>query len=229
MKLTRLQKETLLAFSKIDFGRNFYWTGGTLLSYNYLHHRFSEDLDFFSDDLFQDDLYLLFIDELKKKVAANKVNVIIKNNRRIYLIRRKKEDVKLELVFFPFLPVEKRILLKEFSIRVDSLSDIMVNKILSSYQRNEVKDVYDLYCYLKSNPKHNLPKLVDLAEKKFGVAIEPVLLLAKINKLASQLDSIQPLLFSSRKNIARNVKDFFQNIFNSVAKRKINSPFRKGG
>lgn len=221
MKLTKLQKEVLLAFGENDFGRNFYWTGGTLLSHCYLHHRHSEDLDFFSDDLFQDDQYLLFIDGLKKKIKANKASIVIKNNRKIYLIEKKEEKVKLELVFFPFLSIEKRIFLKEFSIKADSLSDIMVNKILSTYQRNEVKDVYDLCRYLKGNPKYNLLKLIGLAEKKFGVAIEPVLLLAKINKLAIQLDSIQPLLFSSQKNLTRNVKDFFQDIFNSVAGKRI--------
>ncbi len=221
MRLTRFQKETLFAFGENAFGKNFYWTGGTLLSYHYLHHRHSIDLDFFSDDLFHDDQYLLFIDCLKKKIKADKVNVIIKNNRRIYLIKRKKEEVKLELVYFPFLPVEKRILLKEFSIKADSLSDIMANKILSAYQRNEAKDAYDLYCYLKKNPKYNLLKLIGLAEKKFGVAVEPVLLLAKINKLANQLDSIQPLLFSPRENLAQSVKDFFQDIFNSIAGEKI--------
>lgn len=220
-KLTKFQKETLIAIGENDFGKNFYWTGGTLLSSHYLYHRHSVDLDFFSDDLFQDDQYLLFINELKKKVKANKVSVIIKNNRRIYLIKRKKEEVKLELVFFPFLSIEKRVLLKEFSIKVDSLSDIMTNKILSTYQRNEVKDIYDLYCYFKKNPKYNLAELIDLAEKKFGVAVEPVLLLAKINKLASQLDSLQPLLFSTQKNLAHNVKDFFQDIFNSIARGNI--------
>jgi len=220
-ELTKFQRETLFAIGENGFGKNFYWTGGTLLSSCYLHHRHSIDLDFFSDDLFHDNQYLLFIDEIKKKVKADKVSVAVKNNRRIYLIKRKKEEVKLELVFFPFSSVEKRILLKEFSIQVDSLSDIMANKILSTYQRNEVKDVYDLYRYLKKNPKYNLIQLINLSEKKFGVAIEPVLLLAKINKLAGQLDSLQPLLSSSQKNLARNVKDFFQDIFNSVAGRNI--------
>src|SRR4030042_5526038 len=102
--------------------------------------------------------------------------------------------VKLELVYFPFKSLEKKARFKEFSLAADSLTDIMVNKILSTYQRNEPKDVYDLYCYLSNRPKYNLPKLVSFIEKKFGVEIEITMLLAKINELADDLGSIQPLL-----------------------------------
>jgi len=95
----------------------------------------------------------------------------------------------------------------------------MVNKILSAYQREEPKDVYDLYCYLSRKPKCSLQKLVGLVEKKFGVEIETTLLLAKINELANDLDSIQPLLLAPEKNLSKKAKNFFQEIFNSVAKK----------
>lgn len=47
IELTQLQKDVLFFIGKDFFGKNFYWTGGTLLSYLYLFHRFSVDLDFF--------------------------------------------------------------------------------------------------------------------------------------------------------------------------------------
>ncbi len=184
---------------KDSFARNFYWTGGTLLAFKYLKHRKSVDLDFFSDNLFANDEYLSFINRLKKALNCQKITMTLSYNRRQYLIVRKSTTAKLELVYFPFTRIETRKTLKQYFVRVDSLTDIMVNKILSTYQRNEVKDIYDLYFYFKNKPKYNLRKLTKLVEKKFGVSIELILLLSKINKLVNNLDSITPLLLQKPK------------------------------
>lgn len=221
IKFTPLQKDILSFFGKNPFAKNFYWTGGTLLSYQYLHHRLSVDLDFFSDDLFSDNDYLTFVNQLKKENKCSKVALTVQYNRRLFLIERGSETIKLELVFFPFPTVEKRKKLPEFSLKTDSLTDIIINKTLSTYQRNEPKDVFDLYCYLTRKPKYDLPKLIALVEKKFGVAIEPFLLLAKINELADSLDSLSPLLLAPEKNLSPKIKSFFQDIFNSLARKQI--------
>ncbi len=221
VKLTPLQKDALSFFGKDAFGKNFYWTGGTALAYSYLHHRLSVDLDFFSDDLYADDQYLEFINRLKKEVGAKKVVLTLQHNRRLYLLEGKKEAIKLELVFFPFGAIEKRPILTEFSLAIDSIDDIMVNKILSAYQRSEPKDVFDIYCYLTEKPKYDLSQLIQLVEKKFGVAIEPMLLLAKINELADDLHNLKPLLTTERPNLTAEVKNFFQGIFNLLTKKKI--------
>lgn len=221
IRLSQLQKNILNFFGKNHFGKNFYWTGGTLLAYQYLHHRISIDLDFFSDDLFTDDQYLMFSNDLKKQVKVKKITLTLQQNRRLYLAERNDEAVKLELVYFPFPAIEKKVFLPEFSLRVDSLTDIMVNKTLSTYQRNEPKDAFDLYCYLNNKPKYNLQKLIKLVDRKFGVAIESTMLLAKINELAAQLDSLSPLLIAPRKDLKGKVKRFFQDIFNSIVKKQI--------
>jgi len=238
IQLSQLQKDILIFFGKNSFAGNFYLTGGTLLAYQYLHHRISVDLDFFSNDLFTDDQYLIFLNEFKSQIKAKKITLTLQQNRRLCLIERGGETVKIELVYFPFPALEKKVFLPEFSLRVDSLTDIMVNKTLSSYQRQEPKDVFDLYCYLSpegprpfseksgaygadNKPKYNLQKLIKLVERKFGVAVEPAVLLAKINELAAQLDSLSPLLLVSQKNLTQKVKKFFQNIFNSLVKKQI--------
>ena len=233
IKLSQFQKDTLNSFGKIPFAKNFYWTGGTLLAYQYLHHRTSVDLDFFSNDLFLDDEYLIFLNELKTRVGAKKIGLTLQQNRRICLVEHGNEAVKLELVYFPFPAIEKKVLLPEFSLRVDSLTDIMVNKTLSTYQRNEPKDVFDIYCYLNpegvrqvgpygaGKPKYELQKLIKLVERKFGVDIEPTILLAKINELTSQLDSLSLLLLAPQKELTQKVKKFFQGIFNSIVKKQI--------
>ena len=219
--LTQLQKNILKFFGQDDFGQNFYWTGGTLLSYYYFKHRLSADLDFFSHNLFADEQYLEFINRLKKEIRAQKITLTLQHNRHLYLIDRGDEAIKLEIVFFPFPAINKISLLPEFNLKVDSLADIMVNKTLSTYERYEVKDIYDLYFYLINRPKYNLDQLIKLVEKKFGVAIEPTLLLVKINELSDNLQSLPPFLLNPDPNMTKKIKNFFQQIFNSLAKKQI--------
>ncbi len=66
-ELNSLQKQVLDLFSKSSLKNTFYWTGGTLLSFVYLKHRISNDLDFFSDKPFGYNQIIGFIKELKKK------------------------------------------------------------------------------------------------------------------------------------------------------------------
>lgn len=220
IKLSKLQKDILIFFGQSKFGRRFYWTGGTALAH-FWDHRQSVDLDFFSDDLFLDNEYLIFINDLKKAVKADKVSVRLQQNRRLYLVKRGADSVKLELVFFPFQSVDGQKVVKEFGLKIDSVNDIMVNKILSTYQRNEPKDVFDLYYYLTHGPKYNFFKLVKLVEKKFGVAVEPALVAAKINQLADGLESLQPMIVKKEKGLSKKIKDFFQEIFNGWLKKQI--------
>jgi len=221
IKLANLQKDVLRFIGQNSFGKNFYWTGGTLLSYFYLSHRFSEDLDFFSDDIFQNEQWQNFMNELKNNVKAERITETLQMNRRIYNIERGKENVKLEFVYFPFPAIEKRAEIKEFNVKADSLQDIMVNKTQSVYHRNEPKDAYDLYWYLIKKSKYDLAQLVKLVEKKFGIAIEPMLLMAKINELSDNLKIIKPFLKDYNENLSKEVKKFFQKEFNRLAKKKI--------
>jgi predicted nucleotidyltransferase component of viral defense system len=222
IKLSKLQADALRFFGRDEFAKNFYWTGGTLLSWQYLKHRDSVDLDFFSDDLFLEEQYLLFIKRLKKNLRLSRISLKQEMNRRQYLLARGNDNIKLELVYFPFPALYKRNKTREFSVKIDSLADLMTNKTLAAYQRNEPKDIYDLYfCLSKKLRGISLPKLLSNVEKKFEIAIEPVLFLAKANELADQLDAIRPLLFHESGNVGLQVKKFFQKIFDLIAKKKI--------
>src|SRR3989338_5058397 len=52
MNLTASQNAAIQWLAKSPMAKDFYWTGGTLLSYHYLHHRQSEDIDFFTEKPF---------------------------------------------------------------------------------------------------------------------------------------------------------------------------------
>lgn len=221
VKLSELQKDILSFFGRTEFGRNFYWTGGTLLAYHYLYNRKSVDIDFFSENLFVDNDYLVFINKMKVDLKISKIDYVIEMNRRMFLVHRKKEVVKMEMVFFPFPAVSKLIVLKEFNIKASSLVDLMANKILSAYQRHEPKDAFDLYSYLSNKPKYNLDKLIVLATKKFGVEIETLNLFVKLNDLSEKIDTLTPLMFAKDKSIKIKMKAFFQAEFNRFVGKKI--------
>src|SRR3989344_8189249 len=65
--LTREQQIILSEVSKESYFTIFYFTGGTALSAFYLQHRYSEDLDFFSEDKFDIRRVESIIDVLSKK------------------------------------------------------------------------------------------------------------------------------------------------------------------
>lgn len=46
MKLNNIQEKAISLLASSALAEKFYWTGGTLLAYHYLHHRKSLGLDF---------------------------------------------------------------------------------------------------------------------------------------------------------------------------------------
>jgi predicted nucleotidyltransferase component of viral defense system len=52
-ELDKLQQKTLSLLANSPLSKNFYWTGGAALSYLYLQHRKSEDIDLFSGTSFE--------------------------------------------------------------------------------------------------------------------------------------------------------------------------------
>ncbi|HVO82829.1 MAG TPA: nucleotidyl transferase AbiEii/AbiGii toxin family protein [Syntrophobacteria bacterium] len=89
------QRELLGTLGGIEvIARNFFITGGTTLSVFYLHHRTSEDLDFFSLE-FSD---LRSIDVILKRIF-NKNLTLIQSSQEFfsYFIN----DVKVDFVFDP--------------------------------------------------------------------------------------------------------------------------------
>lgn len=65
--LTQRQKQLLGLFaSNLNIKKHFYLSGGTALAEYYLHHRFSEDLDFFSEEEVSPMSIQIFIKDIAK-------------------------------------------------------------------------------------------------------------------------------------------------------------------
>lgn len=150
---------------------NFYLTGGTALAAFYLNHRFSEDLDFFSEKEF-DILNLdIFFNQLKKELGILKIDFQQSYNRNLFFLQFKDEILKTEFTFFPFKRIEKGF--KENNIEIDGILDIAVNKLFTIYQRCKARDYIDLYFICKEKG-FSINDLIKKARIKFDWHIDPI-------------------------------------------------------
>lgn len=198
--------EQKLIFDQIKNNRylieNFYFTGGTSLSYFYLKHRYSEDMDFFSEkEINQSILFSIvnqwakkldFIYESEFKEIVYIFNITFNNNLKL----------KLDFGFYPYTRLKRE---KEFEhVQIDSLTDIAVNKLATINQRSSVKDFVDLYFLLE---KFSFWDLIEGVKIKFRMKIDPWVLAADMLWMIDQFTylprMIKPLTLNELKSFFR--------------------------
>src|SRR3989344_5508948 len=170
--LTPLQRHVLKHLSKEPLiGKNFYLTGGTALAEYYLHHRLSEDLDFFCEKEIDILWVTTLAQRIKQKIHATKVDIQQSYNRNLVFFTVNTHLLKTEFTYFPFPNIEQPKV--QGGIRIDSLLDIAVNKFFTIYQQPASRHFIDLYSILEIAPFH-WEDLSKLARIKFDVVIDPI-------------------------------------------------------
>lgn len=208
-ELTSGQKKVLDLFKKSPLKKQFYWTGGTLLSVFYCHHRQSKDLDFFSDSPFSYEQIIGFIHQLKRKLKLPKIEQK-KIFDRFEFFLHNKDKLRLEFVFYhhPKLKTRK----KWQGIFIDSLDDIATNKTMAFFERNDPKDLCDLY-FLFTKKKYTVKRLLKLVEKKFGIKFSESSFWSESYKSIRDLDNLKPLLIAKnlkeRGEIIKRIQNYF--------------------
>lgn len=184
--------------------QNFYLTGGTPLSAFYLKHRYSEDLDFFSEreiDILAIDV---FLKKYKAELVISKIDYEQSFNRNLFFLHFQNEILKTEFTFFPFPRIEQDI--QNYGIGIDSLLDIAVNKLFTIYQRTKARDFIDLF-FICQEKKHFVADLIQKAKIKFDWHIDPLQLGVQFIKAGEAEDwpkMIKPL---DKKDLV----EFFEN------------------
>lgn len=179
----------------------FYFTGGTALAEHYLQHRYSDDIDLFSFEKFENQLIFSFMTEISK----DKYSIESRLNEVVYsfFLKPFQGDVlKVDFGNYPYRCVEKPNIIQ--GIQTDSLMDIAINKLLTVSQRTSVKDFVDLYFLLQS---HSLYDLMEGVKVKFGVKIEPFLLSSdflKVDDFTFLPRMIKPLELSDLASFFRD-------------------------
>lgn len=212
MELTKGQKTVLNLLAKSSLKDKFYWTGGTLLSYHYFKHRKSEDLDFFSAQEFFFEEVNQFIQELKKQAKIKKVEYEKIFDRHIFLLKDS-EALKIEFVYYNHnrKPLGRKI--RVLGVLADSLEDIAANKVVAYFDRNEPKDLFDIY-FLLTKGKFTPNKLLGLVLRKFGVQLTESLFWSEAFKKIRHLPNLIPLLPAksgqSADKLLDSIADYFE-------------------
>lgn len=176
--LTAQQQRVLALLSQEpSFLEHFYFTGGTPLAVYYLKHRYSEDLDFFSET--EIDLVWLnaLRERLKRELQADEATVRQSFNRNLLFFNFGSELLKTEFTYFPFKQIENPQLID--GSRVDSLKDIAVNKFFTIYQKPAARHFIDLYLILKRG-EVTWEELPQLARLKFDTPLDLIQLGAQL-------------------------------------------------
>lgn len=205
-----MQRKFLMYFSQTNWRDVFYWTGGTALAEVYLKHRFSEDIDLFTDqDVRYDDLIALVEGFLQKEVKVKEYKTQRIHDRKIFILENE-EMLKIEFTKYEHQQIKKRTRWKKLSVRVDSLEDIATNKIMSIMDRREPKDVVDMYYILQKN-KYSLTQLLRWVEKKFGPVFDMKTLVVEIMGGVKLLSAVEPLLVNKHrgKGEIEKIKQFY--------------------
>lgn len=191
--------------------KNYYWTGGTVLSEFYLHHRDSQDIDLFIEDR---EVYLhpiaSFMEKFRRLTEATGLShetflglesFKLGNNNTILL--------KVDFNYYPFLRINKG--KKWKNIQIDSILDIAVNKIHTIYMKPRARDYIDLYFIIKTE-RYSLDYLIRQAKAKFDWHIDPIQLGYKFTLVLKKQDFPKMLVPFDQKEM----ETFFLNLAKSL-------------
>jgi predicted nucleotidyltransferase component of viral defense system len=186
-----------LLFSNPSIQKNYYLSGGTVLAEYYLHHRYSEDLDFFTEsevDLMS--IQILF-KSISSKAGIKTVDFQQSFNRNLVYLHFDDETIKTEFTYYPFTQLEIPKVIDK--LKIDSLLDIAVNKTFTIYQKPRSRDFIDLYLIMKEKG-WNFTDLRKKARTKFDTHMDP-LQMAKQLLDVDQLEDFPRMIVSLKVNV----------------------------
>ncbi len=205
--LNSFQLKVLNDFKRSELAKKFYLSGGTALAEFYLHHRLSEDLDFFTANELNLDELKKFINDVCKKLPVKKIEFqrgygLI----TFFMTAKNNEKHKIDFGQYPFGPIEQ---LKNFNgLRVESLFDIGVNKTHTIAFRPRLRDFIDLHVILQQKTGWSFKELLKRSFEKFEMRVDALQLGQNLMEVEKQID--MPIMI--KKTDMNKVKKFFLDI-----------------
>lgn len=202
--LNLFQTKVLVDFKKSNLSKKFYLSGGTALSEFYLHHRLSEDLDFFTQEELNIDELKKFINAICKTIPVKKIEFQHGFGLYVFFITTKAgEKHKIDFGQYPFGPIEK---LKNFNgLLVEGLFDIAVNKAQTIAFRPRLRDFIDLYYILKQKPEWTFQDLLKKSFEKFEMKADAL----QVGQNLLEVEKLIDMPFMIKKINMSKIKDFF--------------------
>ncbi len=197
--LSQLQKRLLdLVVAEPTLVRDYYWTGGTVLSEFYLQHRDSEDIDLFTENAeVKIDSITVFINQAAKKLGASEIKYTQFLGLHTFIFEFSDyPSLKIDFNYYPFTPFEAGGKYK--LLKYDSVLDIAVNKIQTIATKPRSRDFIDLYM-IHRKYGYDLIDLMKKALLKFDWYTDPIQLAAKF-LLAQQASDLPRMRISLPEN-----------------------------
>ena len=169
--LYKLQDEVLKVVFTTE--HEFYLTGGTCLSRFYVEKRYSDDLDFFTN---QSPRYSCAIKNIKKALNENfqlTVEVESKDFTRFKIDDLLQVDFVNDISFRYKEPV-----VSEEHYLIDTIENILSNKLTAVVGRDNPKDIFDIYLIWKFY-EVNWEQILETAHKKAGFTNEELIIRLK--------------------------------------------------
>ncbi len=148
-ELYPFQDQVLSAIASVETG--FYLTGGTAASRGYLHHRYSDDLDFFVND---DERFTLWVSRIIQTLNQKWETQVLMQEERFARLHIVEHDIILKIEMINDVPAHTgEITIHPTLGKLDSAENILASKVTALSGRNEPKDLVDIwgFCFL-----HNL-------------------------------------------------------------------------
>ena len=205
--LNSFQQKTLADFKRSNLNKKFYLSGGTALAEFYLHHRLSEDLDFFTQDELDLEQLKKFINSVAKKTKLTEVEYQHGFGLYTFFLKDKEKNLKHKIDFgqYPFAPIEQ---LRSYEgILIESLFDIAVNKAHTIAFRPRLRDFIDLYFITQQNPDWSFEDLLKRSFEKFEMSADALQVGQNLLEVEKQID--MPIMI--KKVNLNKVKEFFLN------------------
>ncbi len=142
-----LQDHVLHVLSELDIG--FYLSGGTAASRGYLHHRFSDDLDLFVNDDNNFNLWSQRVIQGLSQRPEFSVQVLVAEQRFVRL-NVVQDQILLKVEMINDVPARVGSIQQHPILgRLDSAENILANKVTAALDREEPKDLADIwgFCY----------------------------------------------------------------------------------
>jgi len=226
-KLAPLQKKAIDFFAISTLKDSFYWTGGTALSIRYLHHRNSLDIDLFTGEPFSFDDVNSFIIDFKNKNGIDKVEYKKVFDRWEFLLEKGTENLRIEFVYYNHEKKTLGVRKWYMDVLIDSLEDIAANKTFAFFDRNEPKDLFDLYFLIKK-AKFTPAKLLNLVRKKFGARFTEDMFWSESFKSLKLLMTLRPLLSEKNKKEQDELLEDIEDYFKSGSRKYLDSVLALG-
>jgi len=220
-KLYKLQDNILLLLSSVQ--HPFYLTGGTALGRFYLHHRNSEDLDFFTNENKDfKKLVLFLLEKINNSYELDTNKIIVNEDFAHLIIQEGPVFLKIEFVndvkYMAGSPIKTQMGL------IDCPLNILANKITAVVGRDEPKDIFDIV-YLAKQYQFNWLEIFSLAKQKAfinEIEVEQRLRTFPVEFIANVDWLIRPFEFDDfQRKINQLTDDFILGKDNSLSESNI--------